>query len=107
MNYEYISVTPVLKERWKEYSSSNASDFIRFEENYYSVMAMSGERPVGLVVAKKHSLASPLEMLREAFIDIIDVLAARNWHRSGRKCDWLGKGEPGGPGPRLERRNPV
>lgn len=73
MNIQYVLATPELKQLWKEQSPSNASDFIRFDDNYLSILAMVGERPVGLIVAKTRCLAKPLEMIKEAYIDIIEV----------------------------------
>jgi GNAT superfamily N-acetyltransferase len=73
MVIEYVSATPDLKRVWKEQSPSNASDFICFNEDYHSVIAMVDGRPAGLIVAKKRRLAEPLQMVEEAFVDIIEV----------------------------------
>ncbi len=73
MDIRYVPATPELKQLWKDHSLSNASDFIHFEDRYYALIALDGELPVGLIVAKKRCLSSPLEMLQEAYIDIIEV----------------------------------
>ena len=73
MNIQYVSATPELKQFWKEQNPSNASDFIWFDDKYFSIIAMADERPVGLIVAKYRCLAKPLEMIKEAYIDIIEV----------------------------------
>lgn len=64
---------PELKAQLKAQSGSNASDFIRFDGDYYSLVALVGDRPVALIVAKKRSLTPPLQDEQEAYIDIIEV----------------------------------
>ena len=73
MNITYVTATSELKQRMKQESASNASDFIRFEDNYFSIVALDGGTPIGLIVAKKRHLSKPMEKLEEAFIDIIEV----------------------------------
>jgi GNAT superfamily N-acetyltransferase len=73
MDIQYVPATPELKARMRAQSESNASDFIRFEDNYCSLIAMDGDRPVALIVAKRRPLSEPLQMVQEAYIDIIEV----------------------------------
>jgi predicted N-acetyltransferase YhbS len=73
MAITYSPATPELKLRMKAQSSSNASDFIRFNDNYFSVVALDESTPIGLVVAKKRNLSKPVEILSEAYIDVIEV----------------------------------
>jgi GNAT superfamily N-acetyltransferase len=73
MSIHYLSATPEIIQSWKEHSTSNASDFVRFEDNYFSVFALVDHRPVGLIVAKTRFLDEPLDRFKEVFIDIIEV----------------------------------
>jgi GNAT superfamily N-acetyltransferase len=73
MNITYIPATPELKRQMKQVSTSNASDFIHFDDNFYSIVALDDATPVGLIVAKKRRLSKPVGMLEEAYIDIIEV----------------------------------
>ena len=73
MKVIYISATPELQRKYKEQSGSNASDFIRFDDGYYSLVALVAEKPIALIVAKKRHLSEPLHMEQEAYIDIIEV----------------------------------
>lgn len=69
-----VHATPELKTLLKERWESNASDFIRFDENYISLVALAGANPIGLIVAKSRGLSAPLQAVEEAFIDVIEVL---------------------------------
>jgi hypothetical protein len=40
MNVEYVCATPELEKRLQERSGSNASDFIRFNDNTYSLITL-------------------------------------------------------------------
>jgi len=73
MEIQYVRATPELKARLEEQSASNACDFIRFEDNYCSLIAMAGDRPVALIVAKVRPLSEPLQMVLEVYIDIVEV----------------------------------
>ena len=73
MNIEYVHATPELKAAFKAQSGTNASDFIRFDDNYFSLIALDENKPIALIVAKTRFLAEPLQMVKEAFIDIIEV----------------------------------
>ena len=73
MSVQYVDATPELKAKLREQTESNACDFIRFEDNYLSLIAMAGDTPVALIVAKRRPLSEPLQMVQEAFIDIIEV----------------------------------
>lgn len=75
MDIRYVSATPELKTQMCEQWSSNASDFIRFDDDVYSLVVIV-EGPIGLIVAKKRALAEPLSMLQEVFIDLIEVQPA-------------------------------
>ena len=59
MDVEYVCATPELRDRLKERSGSNASDFVRFDEHAYSLIALVDGEPAALIVAKKRPLASP------------------------------------------------
>lgn len=74
MHVQYVHATPDLKIAFKARSGTNASDFIRFDDNYLSLIALAGNQPIALIVAKARPLAEPLQMVTEAFIDIIEVL---------------------------------
>jgi len=76
MEIQYVHATPELKARLKEQSESNACDFIRFEDNYCSLIVMAGDRPVALIVAKVRPLSEPLQTVQEAYIDIVEVQPA-------------------------------
>jgi predicted N-acetyltransferase YhbS len=76
MDIQYVNATPDLKARLSAQSESNACDFIRFEDNYCSLVALDGDTPVGLIVAKKRPLSEPLQMVWEAYIDIVEVQPA-------------------------------
>ena len=76
MDIQYVQATPELKAELKTQSESNASDFIRFEDNYTSVVALDGDKPIALIVAKKRGLPEPLQAEQEAYIDIIEVQPA-------------------------------
>lgn len=73
MNVEYVPATPELKRRMEEQSTSNASDFIRFEDRTCSVIALVDGEPIGLIVAKLRPLGTPLGTVQEAYIDVIEV----------------------------------
>jgi GNAT superfamily N-acetyltransferase len=73
MQIIYVPATPELQRQMKEQSSSNASDFIHFEDNFYSVIAVDDSNPIALIVAKKRPLSKPVDMLQEAYIDVIEV----------------------------------
>jgi len=73
MDVQIVLATPELKARMRALSESNACDFVRFDDNYCSLFAVVGDRPVGLIVAKKRPLSEPLQMVEEAYIDIIEV----------------------------------
>jgi GNAT superfamily N-acetyltransferase len=74
MDIAYVQATPELKRAYQAQSGSNASDFIRFEDGYCSLIAMADDKSVGLIVAKMRPLAEPLQSVQEAFIDIVEVL---------------------------------
>jgi GNAT superfamily N-acetyltransferase len=74
MDVQYLEVTPELKELYSVQSGTNACDFIQFDTNYYSVMALAEGRPIALITAKSRCLPEPLQTVKEAFIDIIEVL---------------------------------
>ncbi len=76
MDIQYVSATPELVALYHAQSGSNATDFVRFEDTYYNVIALDGARPVGLIVAKRRPIPVPLQALSEAFIDIVEVLPA-------------------------------
>ena len=57
----------------KEQSSSNACDFIPFDDNYFSIIGMDGDTPVALIVVKKRPLSAPMESIQEGYIDIIEI----------------------------------
>ena len=76
MDVEYVRATPELRDRLKERSGSNASDFVRFDEDSYSLIALVDGEPAALIVAKKRPLSPPVQMLQEAFIDIVEVQPA-------------------------------
>lgn len=73
MEIEYVLATPELKNTMKERSNSNACDFIRFEDNYLSIMGLDNGIPIALIVAKQRPLPPPLQTSSEAYIDIIEV----------------------------------
>jgi GNAT superfamily N-acetyltransferase len=73
MQITYVPATPELQHQMKEQSSSNASDFIHFEDSFYSTIALDESNPIALIVAKKRPLSKPVDMLQEAYIDVIEV----------------------------------
>lgn len=68
---EYIPATPELKARIQREWASNAGDWIYLGEDCCSIVAMSGDRPIGLISAQRRPLAEPVSMLSEAWISII------------------------------------
>jgi GNAT superfamily N-acetyltransferase len=74
MYIQYVRATSELTAAFKACSGTNASDFIQFDDNYLSLIALAEDQPIALIVAKTRPLAEPLQMLTEAFIDIIEVL---------------------------------
>ena len=76
MDVTYVHATPELKRRMEEQTSSNACDFIHFDDDHLSIMALVDDRPIALIVAKRRSLSEPLHTLQEAYIDVIEVQPA-------------------------------
>ena len=74
MGIEYVCATRVMEDRLKAKWDSNAGDFIRFGDDYYSLMAVAEDDPIGLIVAKVRNLPEPLQGVQEAYIDVIEVL---------------------------------
>ncbi len=83
MDMQYVSATPALVAQYKQRSGSNAVDFVRFDENYCSVIALDGGQPVALIVAKRRPLPEPLQDVSEAYIDVIEVLPEYQRHGIG------------------------
>ena len=74
MSIDYVRVTPKLQSKLAAQWASNAGDFIRFDDEYCSLVAVADGDPIGLIVAKVRGLSEPLQLSREAFIDVIEVL---------------------------------
>ena len=74
MDIEYLRVTPELNNKLKAQWDSNAGDFIHFGDDLYSLVAVLDDDPIALIVAKVRGLSEPLQTVREAFIDVIEVL---------------------------------
>ncbi len=70
---EYVPATAELKARIQCDWASNARDWIYLGEDTCSIVAMSGDRPIGLISAQRRPLAEPVSMLSEAWISIIEV----------------------------------
>jgi GNAT superfamily N-acetyltransferase len=81
MDIAYAKGTPELRARYQEETTSNATDHIRFDENCFSLFALVDGRPVGVIGAHLCDLPKPLRTPREAYIDIVEVLA--DWRRRG------------------------
>ena len=81
MPIAYVPETPGLKRDYKARSGSNASELIRFDDNAFSLVAVVDDQPVALIVAKLRPLSEPLQMEREAYLDIIEVQP--NYQRQG------------------------
>ena len=73
MGITYVHATPELKRRMQEQWASNASDFVHFDGDHCNIVALTEDKPVALIVAKKRPLSEPLHMLWEAYIDVIEV----------------------------------
>ena len=73
MSIRYEAGTPGHVGRMRERTTSNACDFVRFDDQHFSIFALDGDEPVGLIAGKRRALPAPLEPVEEAFIDIIEV----------------------------------
>ena len=69
----YVFGTPEIKQQMQETSETNACDFIRFDNDYFSVFALTDGKPIALIGAKIRSISEPLQNESEVFIDIIEV----------------------------------
>jgi hypothetical protein len=73
MGITYVHATPALKRRMQEQWASNATDFIRSDDDHCSIVALADDTPIALIVAKKRPLSEPVHVLWEAYIDVIEV----------------------------------
>jgi GNAT superfamily N-acetyltransferase len=75
MQIDYVAATPELKSRFKELSGPyGGADFIQFDDQHFSLVAVVENEPVGIIVARRQGLAAPVQILEEAMILIIEVL---------------------------------
>jgi len=70
---KYVEVDEDMKNSIKRHWESNAGDFLHIGSDSYSVAAIVDGDPVGVISAVARNLPEPLAMMREAFIDIIEV----------------------------------
>lgn len=77
----YLPADEELKVRIRQDWSSNAGDFVSLDEESFSLVALVGDAPIGVVSARKRRLDEPLDMIHEAFIYIIEV--REEYRRSG------------------------
>lgn len=89
----FVPGTPEINLQMRASSETNACDFIRFDNDYFSVFALNDGIPIALVGAKIRSISEPLQNESEVFIDIIEVTPA--FYRQGigtelfkRVCEW-------------------
>jgi len=69
----YVQVDEALKEQIKASWQSNAGDYLHLGSDGLTVAAVVDGQPLGVISAFKRNLPEPLAMVREAFIDIIEV----------------------------------
>jgi len=69
----YIQVDHSLQEQIKHSWQSNAGDYLHLGSDGFTLAAVVDGQPVGIISAFKRSLPEPLAMMREAFIDILEV----------------------------------
>ena len=62
-DFSYVAADEELKARIQREWLSNAGDFISLDEGSFSLVAIAGGIPIGVVSAHRRSLADPLSCL--------------------------------------------
>ena len=75
MDIEYVRYdAETLKQIEEVHDSHWLSGHVAFDDNAFPLAAMDGDLPVGFIYVSPQTLDYPLEQVKEAYINIIEVL---------------------------------
>ena len=73
MNIEYKKIDDMILDKIVDEYGEWAKDCIHIKDDTFTLAAMDGDIPAGFVCVTSRTLAYPLEHLKDAFIEVVEV----------------------------------